>query len=71
MKMKKDDYETLRTGLLDTLAEFNLQPSQIGSNYERWNVLHMARQKGRVNLIELYRDYNDQHIETAMKDIFK
>jgi hypothetical protein len=71
MKMTKDHFETLRTGLLDTLAGLNVKPSEVYSKREQWNVLHLARQNGRVNLIELYRDYNDQHIETAMKDIFR
>ena len=71
MKMTPDDFGQLKTALHDTVAGLNLKPSDVGSEREMWNVLHLARQNGRVDLIALYRTYNDAHLVTAMRQIFR
>jgi hypothetical protein len=71
MKMTTSDFEQLKAGLHATVSELNVRPSDVGSEREMWNVLHLSRQQGRVDLIALYRDYNDAHILTAMRQIFR
>ena len=69
--MTPDDFEQLKSALHGTVSGLNLKPSDVGSEREMWNVLHLSRQQGRVDLIALYRDYNDAHILTAMRRIFE
>ncbi|MCD9821176.1 hypothetical protein [Bradyrhizobium japonicum] len=70
MKMTTSDFEPLKAALLDVVSGLNLKPTDIIAERDMWNVLHMARQKGTVNLMALYEDYNDAHILTAMRRVF-
>jgi hypothetical protein len=71
MKMIAEHFEPLKTSLLETINTLNVKPNEVTSERDMWNVLHLARQNGRINLMDLYRDYNDAHILTAMRQIFR
>jgi hypothetical protein len=71
MRMSQDDYSALQTALLETLKGHNIHPFMVQSTANAWNVFHKAWNEGRLDGGKLYDNYNDAHIETALKAIFK
>ena len=71
MKINATDYRAIETACLDTLKAHNLHPVMVSSNRHAWDVFHKAWHEGRLNGNALYRIYNDNHIETALKAIFR
>jgi hypothetical protein len=71
MKIKDADFDKIKVALMETLKAYNLHPFMGQGNRLAWQVFHKACSDGRLNCNELYRSYNDAHIETALKAIFK
>jgi hypothetical protein len=71
MKIRGDEYEAIRTACFDTLKAHNLHPFMVNTKLDAWNVFHKACAERRLNCNALYKTYNDSHIETALKAIFK
>jgi hypothetical protein len=83
MKFKKQDYKTLKEIISASLGEdAHARQHYINQDITRtrlyWDTFHNAMQDMMVNQLSsytwmrgLYNDYNDSHIETALKRIFK
>ena len=71
MQMTPNDIETIKPALLSARRAAGFHPQHLLSVREMWDVFHRAWSNGSLNGNELYKRYNDQNIETAMKKIFK
>jgi len=71
MKVNGSDFETIKTACLDTLKAHSLHPAMVNDTASAWQVFHKACSDGRLNCHALYKTYNDDHIGTALKAIFK
>ena len=71
MKVSPNDYKEMETALMDTLKAHNLHPYMVSNSGMAWEVFHKAWNEGKINGNELYKKYNDSHIETAMKKMFR
>jgi hypothetical protein len=70
-KIQGEEFTQLRAALLDTLKAHNLHPFMVNSTRLAWQVFNKACDEKRIDLYALYKDCNDSHIETALKNIFK
>lgn len=68
MKMKPEHFAALSTAIHATLAARDIPVFRMNSN-NVWDIFHMAWGDGRINGNALYRDYNDDHIDTALRRI--
>jgi hypothetical protein len=71
MKINQADFDHMRVAVLDTLNAHNLHPFMVKNERHAWDVFHKAWSEGRLNGSDLYDRYNDNHIATALKAIFK
>jgi hypothetical protein len=71
MKMTAADFNTIKPALLATKRAGGFLPGNLLSTREMWDVFHRAWGNGSIDGNRLYSLYNDAHIETAMKQIFK
>lgn len=71
MKIQGADFTKLKAALLDTLKAHGLHPFMVQNNRHAWQAFHKASDEKRIDINALYRVYNDAHIETAFKKIFK
>ncbi len=70
-KINGEAFESLRSACMDTLKAHNLHPWMVQDTRTAWQVFHKAAYEGRIVVNELYKKFNDDHIETALKRIFK
>lgn len=70
-RIKGDTFIALERGLMATLSAHGLHPFMVQNDRRAWDVFHRAWQEGRIDGKALYRDYNDAHIQTALRAIFK
>ena len=71
MKITPEHYDKIKSACMSVLTSNGLHPYQVNSNLHAWQVFHKAGDTGLLNRAELYKLYNDNHIETALKHIFK
>jgi hypothetical protein len=71
MKIKEEDFEVIKKACLDTLKAYGKHPYIVQSTRRAWDVFNRASDEGRINVFALYKKYNDQHIETALRAIFR
>ena len=71
MKMTTEHYTALERALLDTLVAEGLHRHHVQNGSHAWDCFHKACEDGRVDSKALYRDYTDEHIETAFRKIFR
>ena len=71
MKISQDDYTKIQVALFDTLKAHNLHPFMVQNSAHAWQVFHKACSENRLSCNELYKQYNDEHIATALNKIFK
>ena len=70
MKITKTDFNAIQRAMAETLSANGFSSLAVDSTLKAWQVFHKANETGRLNLNVLYRDYSDNHIETALKKIF-
>lgn len=71
MKMSPEHFAVLRHALMETLAAHDLHPFQVNSTRHAWDVFSKASQERRFGCVAFYDHYDDSHIETALKRVFK
>lgn len=72
MKITTEDFNTLKTALFAASKTAGVQPNLINSQRCRWDLLAYAGSIGLISINALYdRGYNDDHLDTAMRKIFK
>ena len=73
MKVTQSDLEALEAAIFETLEVHDLEPHQVQSTALAWEVFYKTREDGRLHLSldELYERYDDSHLETAFKRIFR
>lgn len=71
MKISTEDFKAIEAACMDTLKAHNLHSFMVNSTARMWEVFHKASYENRINLNDLYKRYNDSHIETALRKIFK
>ena len=71
MKVTSSDLTMLEGALMDTLKAHNLHPSMVRSTLLAWQCFHKACEEDRLILNNWYAVYNDDHIETALKRVFR
>ena len=71
MKITPADFESLQTALMETLNAHQIHPFMVKTSGHAWQVFHKAWNEKRIDGNALYKKYNDSHIETALKRIFK
>ena len=70
MKVSPHDYNDLRQGCREVLKRLNWRPPHMSIG-EVWDTFHLASDKGYIDLPAFYEVYNDAHIETALRRVFK
>ena len=68
MKITDTDYKELERQAMRVLIHRGLHPYMVQSNRHAWDVFHMVDDRFKNHL---YDYLNDNHIETALKRIFK
>ena len=71
MKVTKQDLKTIETGLIIARRAAGLHPQYMLTTRDLWDLFHRAWGQGAIDGNDLYKRYNDAHIETAMKSIFR
>lgn len=71
MRMAPEDYAALELALMATLKAHALHPFMVASDAHAWQVFHKAWNEQRIDGNALYKKYNDAHIQTALRKIFK
>jgi hypothetical protein len=72
MKISEASYRDLRKACLDTLESHNLHSDMVKTNRDAWDVMWKAIDEGRFIINTLYLEgLNDNHITTALRNIFK
>jgi hypothetical protein len=70
-KINGELFVHIQTGCLDTLTAHDLHPFMVNSTQLAWQCFHKAVSEGRIDLNKVYDVANDDHIETALKKVFK
>lgn len=70
MKITHADFTTIRLACLAVLQENGLHPIQVRTTQQAWDCFLRASSDGKLSVNELYKCYNDEHIETALRRIF-
>ncbi len=71
MKMTESDFAALQTACMETLKAHHLHPFMVQNDGHAWQVFHKAWNEKRIDGHALYKSYNDAHIQTALRKIFK
>lgn len=70
MKFQSEDLRKLDEALHFVLDVSGNHVSDVTTTSQAWQVFHAAMDYGKIDVQELYKRYNDNHIETAMLSIF-
>jgi hypothetical protein len=71
MKISSIDYTHIAGGIRAALSQANISHHAVETTAQMWQVFHHAWARGHIDGTTLYREYNDAHIETALKNIFR
>jgi hypothetical protein len=71
MKVSPEDLQTIRDGLTEARRSLDIQSLDFSSVRMMWELFHYAVAHGLIDQNDLYARYDDNHIETALKTIFK
>ena len=71
MKIKPSDYKDLESLCIATLKRHRMHPYMVQNKETAWNVFHKTCDHNPKLLNKLYKYLNDNHIETALKKMFK
>lgn len=70
MKIPPKVLREIDDGLHFVLDVSDMHVSDVTTLSQAWQMLYAASDYGKVNLSELYKYYNDNHIETALLAVF-
>jgi hypothetical protein len=71
MKITGETLKSLELALIATLKAHGLHPFMVQNSKHAWEVFHKSWSENRIDGHALYREFNDSHIETALKKIFR